>query len=254
MTQEVAAEPPSPSDDPYQRNNSRHSRPLRKGTAIPPPGTNTATKGYPSTAEADRLHLRQGSMSSLHLSLHTADNSVNNRVFKDPLEESRSHLSDHEFLRSHSRQQGHIDDTHSIATSRTPSMRHLAPGIPYSRYASGSRGSLSSGGSHTRSIAGSESRQAAYRIHKGPVNSRPGSIRSPIVDLHHGSPDMVSAPLDSPTQAVPVTIPDIGHVHYIALPGSDERPGSEVVLLFDGPPIAGMVARDVRRYERCKPR
>ncbi|OJA21578.1 hypothetical protein AZE42_04109 [Rhizopogon vesiculosus] len=252
-TQEVAEEPPSPSDDPYQRNNSRHSRPLRKGTAIPPPGTNTATKGYPSTAEADGLHLRQGSMSSLHLSLHTVDNSVNNRVLlEDPLE-SRSHLSDHRLLRSHSRRQGHIDDIHSVTTSRTPSMRHLAPGIPDSRYASGSRVTL--GSVHSlRSTAGSESRQAAYRIHKGPVNYRPGSIRSSVADLHHGSPDMVSAPLDLPMQAMPVTNPDIGHhVHYIAPPGSDERPGPEVVQ-YDGPPIAGMVAEDVRRYKRCNPR
>ncbi|OJA21582.1 hypothetical protein AZE42_04115 [Rhizopogon vesiculosus] len=255
MTQEVAAEPPSPSDDPYQRNNSRHPRPLRKGTAIPPPGTNTAMKGYPSTAEADGLHLRQGSMSSVHLSLHTVDNSVNNRVLlKDTLEESRPHLSDHELLRSHSRQQRHIDDTHSVTTSR--SMRHLGPGTPYSRHASDSRITLNSGHSLTRSIARSESRQAAYRIHKGPVNSRPGSIRSSIADPHHGSPDMASAQLNLPIQAVPVTNPDIGHhARYIAPPGSDEQqPGSEVVILYDGPPITGMVARDVRRYERCNPR
>jgi hypothetical protein len=197
MTQEIVEGPPSSSDDPYQKNDSRHPQPLRKGIAIPPPGTDTAMKGYPSTVEADGLHLRQGSMSSLHLSLHMADNSVNNRVLlKDPLEESRSDLSDHELLRSHSRQQGHIDDTYSVT---------------------------SSGGSLARSIAGSESRQAAYRIHKGPVNSRPN--------------------------------PDIGHrVHYVAPPGSDERPDSEVVILSEGPPIAGMVAKDVRRYERCKPR
>src|ERR1700710_2158877 len=118
---QVAGQPPSPSDDPYQRNhsrNSQHPRPLRKGTARPASGTNTTTKEYPSAAEVDGLHLHPGSMSSLHQSLHSVDGSVNNRTsLRDQLRVSGSNLSGHELSRPHSRQQGHIDDSHSVATT-----------------------------------------------------------------------------------------------------------------------------------------
>jgi hypothetical protein len=256
MKQENTGEPlgehPSHSDDPYQRDHSRHSQPLRKGTAIPPSGTSIAPKGYPSTTEADGPHPHPGSMSSLHLSLHAIDSSVNNRTFlKHSLQGSRSRLSAHELPRSHSPQQGHMDDTHSVTTTHTQFTRHLAPSIAFSRHTFDSRLTVGTGGSLTRSIAGSESRQAAYRTHKGPVHSRPVSVRSSLADR---SP-VVSAPLDLPVHAV--TAPDTaidGHVHYTAPPGSDDGPGPEVVMLYDGPPIAGMVAEGVRRYQRCNPR
>lgn len=251
MEQEDTGEPlgqhPSPSDDPYQRDHSRHSLPLRKGTAIPPSGTGIAPKGHQSTTEADGPHPHPGSMSSLHLSLHAVDSSVNNRTFlKHSLQGSKSRLSAHEFSRSHSPQQGHMDDTHSVTTTHTQFTRHLAPSIAYSRHTSDSRLTVGTGGSLTRSIAGSESRQATYRTHKGPVHSRPVSVRGSLADR---SP-VVAAPLDLPVHAVTAPDPAIGHVHYTAPPGNDDEPGSEVVILYDGPPIVGMVADDVRRYQR----
>lgn len=254
MRQEVVGEPPSPSDVSYGKNHSGYLR-LRKGTALPLSGANTTTKGYPSAAEAGGLHPQTDSMSSLHLSLHVVDSSMNNRTFlKDPLQESGSHLS-HELPRS-----PYINDhSHPVNSERTPSISHLAPGT-YSRNASASRVTVSTSRSLARSVAGSESRQAAYRIHdprEGSVHSRPVSIRSSIADQsHHGSPSMVSARVDLPGQAVPVSDTGIDHhVHYTAPPrdGSDEEPGSEV-MLYDGPPITAMVANEVRRYERCNPR
>ncbi|KAG2069099.1 hypothetical protein BDR04DRAFT_1102030 [Suillus decipiens] len=234
----AAEEPPSPSDDPYT---GSHSSPLRKGTAIPPLDANPTTMGYTTVAQTDGLH--QGSASSLHLSLHVEESSVRRKTFpKDgALQESSSpgpsRLSGlHEVSTTHSRPRGYMDDTHSINTTRTSSMRHLAPGTPYSQYASDSRASLSTCHSITRSMAGSEARQAAYRTHKGPVYSRPISVYST-------------------TGVVPLS--DYGidrHVHYTAPPGSNELPGSEVVMIYDGPQTSPMVASDVSRYERCRPR
>lgn len=246
MGREVAEEPPSPSDNPYT---GPHPRPLRKSTAIPPGplDANPTTIGHTSATDTDRLH--QGSVSSLRLSVHMKENS---RTFpKDiPLQgPSPSRLSGHhEVTTTHSHPRGYLDDTHSVNTTRTPSMRHLGPGTPYSRHASESRFSV---GSFTRSIAGSEIRQAAYRQHNGPVHSRPISVNS-ATDVHHESPNTVSIPLDLPAQAVPVS--DHGfdhHVHYTAPPGSNKLPGSEVII-YDGPQISSMVANDVMRYDRCR--
>jgi len=76
-----------------------------------------------------------------------------------------------------------------------------------------------------------------------------------VDEVHPGSPGSVSAPLDLPGEAVPASDVRIDpHVHYTAPPGSGEGPGSEVILLYDGPPITAMVATGVRRYERLKPR
>ncbi|KAG2741666.1 hypothetical protein P692DRAFT_20905832, partial [Suillus brevipes Sb2] len=60
-------------------------------------------------------------------------------------------------------------------------------------------------------------------------------------------PNTVSIPLDLPAQAIPVS--DHGfdhHVRYTAPPGSNELPGSEVII-YDGPQISSMVANDVMR-------
>jgi hypothetical protein len=248
---QVAGQPLSPSDDPYQR----QSRPVRKGTARPTSGIDTTTKESPSAAEVDGLHLHPGSMSSLNLSLHSVDGSVNNRTsLRDQLRVPGSNLSDHELSRPHSRQQGHRgDDSHSVTTTRTSAMRHLAPDTPYFGFASDSRASVNTSRSLVRSIAGSESRQAAYRTHEGPVNFRPVSIRGSVAGSHRGSPVIASTPLDLP-QALPGSDPVIDpHVHFTAPPSSGGQPGSEVVF-SDGLPITAMVANDVRRYERHEPR
>ncbi|KAG1748246.1 uncharacterized protein EDB91DRAFT_1244960 [Suillus paluster] len=245
MGVEAAGESLSPSDDPYT---GTHSRPLLKGTLAPLLEGNEAAAGRPGATETDGLH--QGSMSSLH-SPPQGEASVDNRtILNDPLQESSSPGSSrfsglHEVSRTHSRPQGYMDDAHSINTTHTPSMSHMAPGMPYSQYASDSRVSTSIGRSLTRSIAGSESRQAAYRTHTGPVHSRPVSVHSSI---HHGSLNTVSVPLDSPAQVVPGS--DLGidhHVHYTAPPDSDEQPGTEAVMVYDGPPISAMVPSGVRR-------
>jgi hypothetical protein len=266
---QVAGQPPSPSDDPYQRShsqNSRHSRPVRKGTARPTSGTNTTTKEYLSAAEVDGPHLHPGSMSSLNLSLHSVGGSVNNRTpLREQLWAPGANLPGHELSRPHSRQQGHREaDSHSVTSTR-----YLAPDMPYSRFASDSRASVSTGRSLVRSIAASESRQAAYRTHEGPINSRPVSIRGSVAGSHRGSPVIPSTPLDLPQalpghrgspaiastpldlpQALPGSDPVIDHhFHYTAPPSSGGQPGSEV-MLYDGPPITAMVANDVRRYER----
>lgn len=252
----AAEEPPSPSDDPYT---GSHSSSLRKGTAIPPLDANPTTIGYTTAAQTDGLH--QGSASSLHLSLHVEESSVRRKTFpKDgALQESSSpgpsRLSGlHEVSTTHSRPRGYMDDTHSVNTTRTSSMRHLAPGTPYSQYASDSRASLSTCHSITRSMAGSEARQAAYRTHKGPVYSRPISVHN-TTGVQHGSPYTVSVPLNSTSaQVVPLSEHGIDHhVHYIAFPGSNELPGSEI-MIYDGPQTSPMVASDVGRYERGRPR
>jgi hypothetical protein len=248
MGREAAEEPPSPSDNPYTGSHSPHRRPLRKSTAIPP---NPATIGHTSATEVDGLH--QGSVSSLHLSLHRKESSLNNGTFHEgPLQEfsnpGPSRLSGlHEVSTTHSRPRGYLDDTHSINTTRTPSMRHLRPGMPYSQHGSESRLSV---GSCTRSIAGSEIRQAAYRQHNGPIHSRPMSVYS-TTDVYHGSSNTVQLGLSA--QAVPVSDHGLDHhVHYTAPPGSNELPGSQVVVVYDGPQTSSMVANDVRRYSRCR--
>jgi hypothetical protein len=187
----------------------------------------------------------------LNLSLHSVDGSVNDRTsHREQLRVSGSNLSGHELSRPDSRQQSHRgEDSHSVTTAHTPAMRHLAPDMPYFRFASDSRASVSTGRSLVRSIAASESRQAAYRTHEGPVKSRPVSIRGSVAGSHRGSPAIASTPLDLP-QALPGSDPIIDHhVHYTAPPSSGGQPGSEV-MLYDGPPITAMVANDVRRYER----
>ncbi|KAG1877005.1 hypothetical protein C8R48DRAFT_768568 [Suillus tomentosus] len=252
-----AGEPPSPSDDPYTGSHL----PLRKNTGIPPLDPNPTTIGCTSATHTYGLH--QGSVSSSHLSLRMEESVVKSKTsskdgaLQEPGSPGPSHLSDHhEVSTIHSRPRGYLDDTHSLNTTRTPSMRHLAPGMPYSLHASSSRVSVSTGHSFTRSIAGSEARQTAYRAHTGTVHShpsRPSSIYS-MADVHHGSRNTVYTPLDSSAQAVP--IPGHGldhHVHYTAPPGNNEQvPGSEVVVVYDGPQLSSMVPDDVKRYGRCR--
>ncbi|KAG1823438.1 uncharacterized protein BJ212DRAFT_1324204 [Suillus subaureus] len=156
MGREATEEPPSPSDDPYTGSDSRHPRPLRRGTAIPPLDAHTTPIGCTSATQTDGLH--QGSVSSLHLSPHMEESSLKSKSFpKDgALQEfsssGPSRLSDfHEISTTHSRPRGYMDDTHSINTTHTRSMRHLAPGMPYSQYASDSRVSLRI--EHTRDLS-----------------------------------------------------------------------------------------------------
>ncbi|KAG2059668.1 hypothetical protein BDR06DRAFT_668604 [Suillus hirtellus] len=252
-----AREPPSPSDDPYTGSHL----PLRKNTGIPPLDPNPTTIGCNSATHTDGLH--QGSVSSSYLSLRMEESFVKSKTspkdgaLQEPGSPGPSHLSDHhEVSTIHSRPRGYMDDAHSLNTTRTPSMRHLAPGMPYSLHASSSRVSVSTGHSFTRSIAGSEARQTAYRAHTGTVHShpsRPSSIYS-MADVHHGSRNTVYTPLDSSAHAVP--IPGHGldhHVHYTAPPGNNEQvPGSEVVMVYDGPQLSSMVPDDVKRYGRCR--
>ncbi|KAG2154249.1 uncharacterized protein EDB93DRAFT_191240 [Suillus bovinus] len=258
MRQEAGEEPPSPSDDPYTGSHSQHPRPLRKGTAIPPLDANPTTMEHTSPTQTDGFH--QGTVSSSHLSLHMEERSVKNKILpKDgaPQELSStgpSHLSVlHALSTTHSRPRGYMDDTHSFNTTRTPSVRHMVPGTPYYQHASSSRVSVSTGRSFTRSIAGSEVRQAAYRTHTGPVHSRPISVCS-IMDGHHGSTNTISMPLDSSAHPVPVSDHGFDHsIHYIAPPGSDEQlPGQDIVMVYDGPPLSSMVPDNVQRYGRCR--
>ncbi|KAG2035470.1 hypothetical protein BDR03DRAFT_522401 [Suillus americanus] len=251
--QEATEEPLSPSDDPYTESHLRHPRPVRKGTALPPLDVNPTTIGYTSATQTDGLH--QGSVSSSHLSLHMEESSVKSKAFpKDgALQEfsspGPSRLSSlHDVSTTHSRPRGYMDDAHSINSTRSPSMRHLAPGMPYSQHASGSRVSVSTGHTFTPSVASSEIRQAAYRTHEGPVYSRPISISS-ITDVHHGSPNTVSIPLNLSTQAVPISDHGLDHhVHVTAPPDSNELPGPEV-MVYDGPKTSPMVSKDVGRYK-----
>jgi hypothetical protein len=93
-----------------------------------------------------------------------------------------------------------------------------------------------------RSIAGSESRQAEYRLHTGSVHSRPVSVRgSP--DLRHGSAQVSISGINP-------------HYHHTVPPSSGDQlqPGSEVVVQYLGPPISEMVTDGIRRYKRCVPR
>jgi hypothetical protein len=250
MEQEVTGERPYLSDDPYRRTHSRHSQPLHTVTAMPSSETNTIMNPHLVAAESGGFH--PGSMSSPQLPLQ-GDSSVDNRTFlRDPLQERSSpgpsHPSGHELSNSHSQPQGYTDDSHAVTAT------HMGPTVPdliYSRCASSSRVSVNTGRSLTRLIVGSESRQAAYRTHEGPVHSRPVGVRNYTAVVQYGSPDMVSASLDLPVQALPVSNTSVNHlVHYTSTPGSDEQPGPTAVILYDGPPIAAMVASDVRRYGR----
>lgn len=88
-------------------------------------------------------------------------------------------------------------------------------------------------------MTGSQCGQPTLRLHEGHVYHLPKHIHSSIA-LQDGPPDL-----------------DTGHhVHLIVPPGSDEKPGSEIVEVHeDNPPgIFPMVAKGVMRYERCIPR
>ncbi|KAG1737292.1 hypothetical protein EDB19DRAFT_2040001 [Suillus lakei] len=216
MRLEVAGNPPSLSDDPYS---VPYLRPLQMGTVMPPLEINTTMTGYPSATETDGLH--QDSMSSLHLSLQRGESSGNNRTFlEDPLQEpsspSPSRLSSlHEVSTAHSRPRGYMDDAHSIHSTRTPSMRHLTPDMPYSQYAS------EVGKLHIK-----YTRDLSILAHCYPIGSaRPGGA---------------------------VTDVSIDH-HYIASPVGAEQPGS-VLAVYNGASIAGMMPVDSRRNVIVYPR
>ncbi|KAG1758920.1 hypothetical protein EDD22DRAFT_169730 [Suillus occidentalis] len=247
---QVAGELQPLSDDPYA---GTHPRPLREGMVTSPLEIDTTMTGYPSTTETDRL--RQGFMTHLHLSLQTGESSDNNRTFlEDPLQESSSpglsRLSDlHETSTTHSQLHGYTDDDYSINITPPPSIRHLMPGTPYLQYASASRVSVGTGHSLSRSISGSESRQAGYRVHKGPIYSRPIIVYGSIANMQHRSLSAVSLPCNLP--GVPVAATDPGfdyHVHDTT-PSGDLRWLAQVVI-YDGPQISPMVASGIRRYER----
>ncbi|KAG0695931.1 hypothetical protein DFH29DRAFT_953418 [Suillus ampliporus] len=224
MGLEAAGEPPSPSDDPYSGAHSRHSQPLQEGTVIPPLEANPTTTEHLSVPETDSLH--RGSIESLHLSLQMGESSVNHRRFlEDPLQESSSPGGTQMFLsETNQTTTGYVGATDSGAAEI------IRPGSP------------------SRSLSSTRENSMVYRVHRGPVHSRPVSVHSSIRDLHHGSMDAIPVPLDPPGLDL--------HVHYTAPPGSDimMQSVSEVVMVYDGPLTRVLVAEEVRQHERYIPR
>lgn len=96
-------------------------------------------------------------------------------------------LLPHETSRTYSRPRGYPGNAHSVNITFPPSIRHLTPSMPYSQYASVSRVSMGTCHSFTRPITGSESRQAVYLTHVGPVHSCSISVHNSIAAVHHGS-------------------------------------------------------------------
>lgn len=146
-------------------------------------------------------------------------------------QEELSSPSDHPYLRTIS-QHPRSGSIASIqlrdmdgARSAPASLEHVLPDPSGGRMSVASYPSFMTG----RSIAVSQSRRDAYRTYMGPVHSHPYRLTSPPGNNH-------SIILTSPI-----------------LPGNGQQLDSEVVV-YDGPQIAGMVANEVRRYERYKPR
>jgi hypothetical protein len=197
--------------------------PLISSSLLPPGQGSQEVVGAPSPSDDPYLsaHSRP-SMLSLHVSQETGESSTNVRdngtSLKDPLQRSSS-----------------------PGLRRTPSMN------------SGS--SMNTRCSIPRSIAGSESRRSEYRKHTGPVRSLPGSIHGSLVDLHHASSRAVSvrSGLPGPIQAVPTSNTGFDpYVHFTAPPLSSsdlEHPPTEVVVVYDLPPIGELIPDKVRRYE-----
>ncbi|KAG2036830.1 hypothetical protein BDR03DRAFT_438767 [Suillus americanus] len=219
-----------PSDNPYSIH-LQSSQHLRKVTAIPLSQTNTMIQNG-STAEIDG-----GSMSSLHQSLETGENS-GSRTFPhgDLLGGSGSPgpsrpTSLHGLPRSHSRSQVPTNDARSLVATPMSSTTHLGLRKTYSRHSHVSQGSDQSG---------SQFGQPTLRLHEGPVYHLPDVIHSSIA-LQNEPPDLATG----------------YRVHLTAPPGSDDsKPGSKIVEVHeDKPPgIFPMVAAGVMRYQRCIPR
>ncbi|KAG1799727.1 uncharacterized protein HD556DRAFT_60543 [Suillus plorans] len=217
MEREAGEEPPLPSDDPYTRSHSRHPRPLRNSTAIPPSDANQTTIGYGVSASQTDGHY-QGSVSSLHMSLHMEESSVKGEIppkdgaLEEPSGPGPSRLPGlHGISTTHERPRGYLNDASKVRTGKT-----------------------------------------AYRKHTGQIKPHRRSAYS-ITDE---SANMGSVPLDSSAQAIPIVIPGQcldHHVHYTAPPGNNEQvPASEVVIVYDGPQLSSMVPDDIRRYGRCR--
>jgi hypothetical protein len=113
-------------------------------------------------------------------------------------------------------------------------------------------------GSRSSLILGMGESPTRYATYTKRVRSRRVTIYSPVADFHRRSTDPVTASLDLPSQAAPVSELVIGG-HNIALPCCDqepgpEQPGPEVSIVYDSPPIGLLVAEEVRRHERYTPR
>jgi hypothetical protein len=242
---EVVGDPPSPSDVPYSRT---HARSLRRGADMPSSEDATSTKAYPNVAEPYRLSSH--SASSLHLSQQGGESHSTPPSPRIPYNQKGKGVDPVERGGKESSVDNKTSPRHPLQASGSP---HLSPllgfhGLPISVN--------SSVYSLTRSIVGSEKRQAEYRTHTGAIHSRPVSVRGSFVDLRHGSPHRVPIPSDVSVQAVPISGPGIdSRVRFTAPPGGDEeQPGTDVIIIYEGPPIGAMVADGVKRYERCIPR
>jgi hypothetical protein len=249
LSLEVVGDPPSPSDVPYSRTHS-----LRGGTDMPSPGAATSTKAYPS---AEPYRLSSHSVSSLHLPQQGGESHSTPPSPRIPYDQKGKGVDPVERGGKESSVDNKTSPRHPLQASGSP---HPSPllGIhglaPISQRAPSVNSSMRS---FTLSIAGSESRQADYRTHtRGAVRSRPVTPRSSFADLRHRSPHTAPIPSDVFFQAVPALDTGIdSHIHSIALPGGDEeRLGTDVDTIYDGPPISEMVADGVKRYGRCIPR
>jgi hypothetical protein len=238
---EVAGDPPSPSDVPYS---GTHERSLRRDTQMP-----STHEAYPS-AKPYRPFLH--SMSSLCLSQESGGSYSPPRIPYDQKGKGVERGGKESLL------DNVTSPKHPLQASNSPLPSPLLGlhGLPKSHRTP----SVNSGASiysFTRSMAGSESRQAEYRPHTGAVHSRSVSIHSgSFANLHYGSPHTIPIASDLPAQAVPISGPGIdSHVHFTAPPASDEQPGAEV-MRYDGPQIGAMVVDHdgVKRYTRCIPR
>jgi hypothetical protein len=239
---EVVGDPPSPSDVPYSRT---HARSLRRGADMPSSEDATSTKAYPNVAEPYRLSSH--SASSLHLSQQGGESHSTPPSPRIPYNQKGKGVDPMKRGGKESSVDNKTSPRHPLQASGSP---HLSPLLCFQGPVNSSMYSL------TRSIAGSEKRQAEYRTHTGTVHSRPVSVRSSFADLRHGSPHRVPIPSDVSVQAVPISGPGIdSRVRFTAPPGGDEeQPGTDVVVIYEGPPIGAMVADGVKRYERCIPR
>jgi hypothetical protein len=235
---EVAGDPPSPSDVPYSE---IHERSLRRDMQSQ---MSSPHETHPS-AEPYRLFLHSvSSLSQQSGGSHSPSRIPYDQKGKGVERRSKESLTDNRTSPKHPLQ---------APNSPLPSPLLGLHGLP-TLYRTPSVNSGTSVYSFARSMAGSESRKAEYRIHTGAVHSRPVNVHGSFADLHHGSLHAIPIPSDLPVQAVPVSGLGIdSHIHFTAPPAGDKQPGAEVVV-YAGPPMGAMVADDVRRYTRCIPR
>ncbi|KAG1823453.1 uncharacterized protein BJ212DRAFT_680754 [Suillus subaureus] len=207
-----------PSDDPYSiyPQNSQH---LQKVTVTPLSQTNTTIRNG-STAEIDG-----GSISGLHQSSQTRENSGSRTSHGNPLEGSSSPgpSSLHGLPGSHPRSQICTNDARFPVAAPTSSttLRTIHP-------------------NHSFSSQGSRQSITGLRPHG-------------LEHVYHIANDIHNS--IAPQSELPY--PGTGHrVRWTAPPGSDDsKPGSKIVEDHeDKPDVFPMVAAGVMRYQRCIPR